>query len=339
MLYPLVAALFDKPVFKHMLIALFQIVLLQFIGVFLTIIDFPSFPIEKHYSLNIIICFYTIGMASALVYLIHSENRAVKNLEIERSKELEKALKRVEIASAVITKQADDLARINDAKNKFFSIIAHELKSPYNTVLGFSEILKNKSINDPEYYLYAKNLYDTALGNFNLLENLLEWSRSQMDHIQYKPTCIRLNDLILKTMNLIGASAEKKNISIENNVSNTILVNADRDLISFIIRNIITNAIKFTVPGGKVIVSAKSKEKFVEVSVADNGIGIPESLAKKLFTIENKESRKGTLSETGTGLGLILCKEFVELHGGRIWVESQEKKGSTFFFTLPECSV
>ncbi len=338
MLYPLVAALFDKPVFKHMLLGLLQILLIQFIGGYLSKIGFPSFPFENHDILNIIVCVYTIGMASLIVYLIFNENRIVKTQEIERSKQLQLALEKVEISNELIKKQADDLFKLNDSKNKFFSIIAHDLKSPYNTVIGFSEILKDKSINDPEYYKYAKNLYDTALDNYSLLENLLEWARTQMDHIQFRPSEFAINEVIYKTINLVGVSAEKKNVVIKNEISNSIIVSADRTLVSIIIRNILTNAIKFTRPGGFVTIGYVNRGRLAEFFIKDNGIGIPEEMVKYLFKLEYIQSRKGTSSETGTGLGLILCKDFVEMHGGEIWVKSKENEGSTFYFTLPKAN-
>jgi signal transduction histidine kinase len=335
MLYPLVAALFDKSIFKHMIIALLQIFLIQLIGGAIADSGFPSFPIEKQDKLNFIITLYTIGMTSVIVYLIHSENRNVKIREINRSKELEKVLNEVEASREMISKQAIELKALNDSKDKFFSIVTHDLKSPYNTLLGFSAMLKESLSKDSDSWEYAKNLYDAALNNYNLLENLLEWSRSQRGSIQFNPTDFMLNEVIFKTINLVSTYAEKKNISIAERISNNLMINADRNLVNIIIRNILTNAIKYTYPGGEIIIEAKQVEKFAEISISDNGIGIPEIILNDLFTIDNKSSRTGTDQESGTGLGLILCKEFVELHGCRIWVESEVKKGSTFYFTLP----
>ena len=334
-IYPIIAALFDKPIFKHMFFGLFQIFMIQFTGAVLTKINLMSFP-ESHLGiLTIIVCVYTLGIGSLIVHLVYSENKVVKTLEIERSKQLQKALKELELSNTMINDQTIELQKLNDSKNKLFSIIAHDLKSPYNVILGFSEILKEKSINDPEYYEYAKNLYDTAIDNYSLLENLLEWSRTQMDHIQYKPSVFPLNDVIYKTLNLLGVSAEKKNIAIKNEVSNSLSLFADRTLVSIIVRNIITNAIKFTRSGGSIIIGAEIKKREAEVFIKDNGIGMPEETLKDLFKIEYIQSRKGTSAEAGTGLGLILCKEFIEMHNGEIRAESKEKVGTTFYFTLP----
>ncbi len=335
MSYPVVAALFDKPVFKHMAVAFSQIIALQLIGEILYRIGFPAFPHNEQDILNIIVCIYSIVMISLLVYLVYNENKSVKEKEIERSKELEKILHKLEENNSVIRQQADDLAKLNNAKNKFFSIIAHDLKSPYNIVLNFSAILKEKSINDPDYNIYARSLYDTALHNYNLLENLLEWSRAQMDGIKVRHTIFSINEIIFKTINLVGVSAEKKRLEIINRVDNSLTIRADRDLMNVIIRNIITNAIKFTIPGGKIIISGRKMGSLAEIIIEDNGIGMPEAVRENLFRIDYIESRKGTGDEKGTGLGLILCKDFIELQGGTISVESEENKGSSFIFTVP----
>jgi len=335
MLYPLIAALFDKSIIKHALIALVQILLVQLLSGVFTDAGFPVFPAEKQDTMIFLITIYTIVMASAIIYLIYSENRNVKNLEIKRSEELEAALREVETNREMISRQAAELKTLNDSKDKFFSIITHDLKAPYNTLLGFSEMLKDNLDKGSKNWEYANNLHESALNNYNLVENLIEWSRSQRGRIPYNPTNFVLNEVVFKTVNLISLNAEKKDISIHDYVGNDLKVHADRNLVNIIIRNILTNAIKYSYPEGEIIISAKASEKFAEISISDNGIGIPEGILKTLFSIENKNSRTGTDHETGTGLGLILCKEFIDLHGCSIWAESEVKKGSVFHFTLP----
>jgi len=335
MLYPLIAALFNRSIFKHMTISILQIALMQFAGAFIIKSGLSTFPQGREDLLNFIICVYNTAMASAIVYLFFKENRKVKDRAIKRSKELEKALNEVNKSREMISRQAMELKELNDTKDKLFSIIAHDLKSPYNTLLGFSEMLKESLENDTKSYEYAQNLYDAALNNYALLENLLEWSRTQMKRIKFSPVEFPLADIVASNIALIGLNAEKKKITIDNKAGNSILVRADKNLVNIIFRNLITNAVKYTYPGGKITIGAVSHDDLAEISIADTGMGIPEKILKNLFLIENKESRAGTLYETGTGLGLILCKEFIDLHGCTIWVESEVKKGSVFRFTLP----
>jgi len=335
MVYPLVAALFDRPVFGNMFIAILQIFLIQVIAS-LMFDPFNYSPLVRSMNLlNIIVCIYTIIIASIIVYLLYSENHAVKVLEIERSKMLEEALEEIRTSRDMIQNQANDLKRLNNSKDKFFSIIAHDLKSPFNVVLGFSQILKDKDRHDPETRMYAKQIYDAALNNYNLLENLLEWSRSQLNHIKFEPEVFLIDEAIQQTLTLVTISAEKKGITINNKADNRLKIHADRNLVNTIIRNVVTNAIKYTKPGGTVTIMSEVYKGHAKVAVADDGIGMNETTLKDLFSIEKKYSRRGTSSEKGTGLGLILCKDFVEMHGGTIWVESKENGGSTFHFTLP----
>lgn len=278
-------------------------------------------------------------MSSAIVYLTVAENKNVKEHEIERSKELEKVLDEVRASREMISQQATELKELNNTKDKLFSIIAHDLKSPSGSLLGFSEMLKENLEHNTKNYEYAQNLYDAALNNYTLLENLLEWSRAQMNRIKFSPSTFTLGEVVNTNIAILSLNTEKKKIIIDNKVDNSLMVCADKNLVNVILRNIITNAVKFSFPGGKITVEAIPLEKLVEISVADTGIGIPDGILKTLFLIGNKQSRVGTNDETGTGLGLILCKEFVELHGGSIWVESEVKKGSVFHFTLPLATI
>jgi signal transduction histidine kinase len=335
MLYPLVAALFDMKVFKHLAIAYIQIIGIQLIGSFLFKINFPAFPEHNNEILNVIICLYTFGIGSILIYLLYSENIIVKNSEIKRAKKLEKLLKEVESQRLLIKEQASELQKINDTKNKFFSIIAHDLKSPYNAVLGLSQVLKDKSVHDPVYNKYAHSLHETALNTFNLLENLLEWSRAQLDHILFEPEPLYLNQIINHVIVLLESTMSRKKITTENQIDNNLIVHADKNLLHSIIRNLLTNAVKFSHPEGKIEVSCKLQTRQVEIAIKDYGIGMSNKMVHELFRIEKKLSRNGTSNEKGTGLGLFLCQEFIELHNGKIWIESIENKGTTCYFTIP----
>ncbi len=229
------------------------------------------------------------------------------------------------------------LKESNKTKDKFFSIISHDLKSPFNSMLGFSKMLDEKFEKyDTEKKKKFINIINQGLQDtYKLLENLLTWSRSQRGSIDFKPEKLNLHLLAKETSGLLHQSTENKSIKLKNKIADNIYVDADKDMLSTIIRNLISNAIKFTQKGGDISINAKNKQQFIEISVKDNGIGISKEIQSKLFDIGENTSTQGTENETGTGLGLILCKEFVEKHGGKIWIKSEEEKGSEFVFIIP----
>ncbi len=230
-----------------------------------------------------------------------------------------------------------ELNELNASKDKFFSIIAHDLKNPFNTIIGFSDMLKEAVLtNDPAVISqYASMINVSSVQTFRLLENLLEWASSQRGKISFVPVNLNLRDLIQEEFILLGDLAGGKNIELENHVVDDIVVKADINMLRTILRNLITNAIKFTHKNGKVKVDAVYDRHNLEVSVIDNGIGMSEDLMAKLFRIDANISSRGTEDEKGTGLGLFLCKEFVGKHGGKIWAESVKGRGSSFKFLLP----
>ena len=242
-------------------------------------------------------------------------------------------------ARQALTESELQLKELNATKDKFFSIIAHDLKSPFSSILGLSELLFT---NFDKYDAQKKKRFiglikEATENTYKLLENLLLWSRSQRGIIDFKPTKRNLHLLTGETVNLLSQSTKNKSIVLINQIPEDIYVVADRDMLLTILRNLISNAIKFTHKNGMVIVSVEKtiKQKFIEISVTDTGIGISEDTIGDLFQLDKNVSTSGTEKETGTGLGLILCKEFVEKHGGEIWIESKVGKGSKFIFTLP----
>jgi PAS domain S-box-containing protein len=240
-------------------------------------------------------------------------------------------------SSDEIAKYAEELKQLNTTKDKFFSIIAHDLKNPFITLLGFSDLLLSDfaEISDDEKIYYITEMKKSAEASHSLLQNLLQWSRSQTGRIEFNPQNINLQNLVYLNSELIRASAEKKHIEVLYDIPQDIFVFADEEMLKTIIRNLLTNALKFTDNGGKIGVAASLKENHVEFCVSDTGIGMDEPAKNSLFRLDSSHSTAGTENETGTGLGLILCKEFIEKHGCKIWVESELKKGSEFFFTLP----
>ncbi len=235
-----------------------------------------------------------------------------------------------------IQEQNDALKELNATKDRFFSIIAHDLKSPFIAILGFSDYLANNiEICSPhEIKLFANNIHVSATQTYKLLENLLDWSKIQRGLVKPDLQIHNLANMISEMQLLNAENAKSKSITLQNNVKNDINIQCDVDMTKTILRNLISNAIKFTNENGVVTIDANSKEQFVEIRIQDNGIGIPAETIPHLFSIEKNTSTKGTANEIGTGLGLILCKELVENQGGEIWIESTEGEGSNFYFTV-----
>lgn len=229
------------------------------------------------------------------------------------------------------------LAEANEAKNKFFSIIAHDTKNAIIALLSATNLL-SKSINDlsQEKILMISSTMHTYVNNlYNLLDNLLNWARSQSGKIAFNPQKINIKKLINRNIDLLQENAKQKEIKISCLVNPVITAYGDRNMVDIIIRNLVSNAIKYTMKFGEVTISAVTSDNFVEIAVSDTGIGIKEENMEKLFRIDNQYKKEGTAGEFGTGLGLILCCEFVEKNNGHIWVESEFGKGTTFRFTLP----
>lgn len=240
-------------------------------------------------------------------------------------------------AEQIIKENEIRLRELNATKDRFFSIIGHDLKSPFNSVVGLSNLIAEQ-IQKQDYEgieEYATIIQDSAQRAMNLLANLLEWSRAQTGKIEFNPEYIELVSVINEVLELSNDSAQQKSITIYKKLPHNILVFADKAMISTILRNLISNSIKFTKTGGEIIINVEQKEKQLIVSVTDNGIGIKKEDVDKLFRIDCSYSTIGTNRETGTGLGLLLCKDFIEMHGGKICIESEIGKGSIFNFSIP----
>ena len=241
-------------------------------------------------------------------------------------------------AEAELKIKNEELQKLNAEKDKFFSIVAHDLKSPFNTLLGYSALLAD---NVQEYTLVqiqqmANNMFSSAGNLFTLLENLLEWSRIKRGQASFKSVKCNLSEIINQNTELNKLQIEKKCLLITNSISSDTFVYADLQMLNGIIRNLVSNAIKFSHHGGSVMFKSQIiDEKTVEISICDEGIGIPDEMKEKLFVLGYQSSRKGTDGEPSTGLGLLLCKEYIEKHNGKLWVESEVGKGSEFHFTLP----
>lgn len=253
-------------------------------------------------------------------------------IDITERKQAEMAMKESE----------DRLQELNASKDKFFSIIGHDLKSPFNSIMGFSDLLITQ-IEEQDYEgisKYATIIQQSSQRAMDLLQNLLEWSRSQMGKIEFKPQLLDIYLLINEVTELLNDTAQQKSITIHREIHPNTNVLVDRLMVGTILRNLLSNAIKFTHPGGEIVISTRQEQDKYMITVTDNGIGMKQECIDKLFRIDTSYSTMGTQNEVGTGLGLILCKEFVDKHGGEIWVESHrgcqgEEHGSKFHFTVP----
>jgi len=236
-----------------------------------------------------------------------------------------------------LEKSEKELKQANAEKDKFFAIISHDLKSPFNGLLGLTEVLESKydSLPQEEVKHLLSLLRQTAKNSYSLLEDLLQWSRIQIESMEYKPEVFNMSTKTEKVIQTLDTSIKNKNINLENRINNDTFVFADEKSAEAVLRNLISNAIKFTNNGGNITLEAIEKDTEYIFSVCDNGIGMAKNTVDKLFSITEKISVPGTNNEMGTGLGLVLCKEFIEKNNGKIWVESEIDKGSTFYFTLP----
>lgn len=232
----------------------------------------------------------------------------------------------------------EKLIEINATKDKFFSIISHDLRNPFDGLQKVSEnLLKNfENYDNKKIVSLIEMINNASKQGSALLENLLEWSRLQIGSINFNPIEIKLFDLVEKCIKSISSFFENKQINFINNVSNTSRIIADEYMLETILRNLLTNAVKFTPESGTVIISINEHLEYTEFTIKDNGIGLSDQIYFKLFNLDKNCSMPGTAKEKGTGLGLILCKEFVEKHGGTIWAESKVKVGSEFKFTIPK---
>jgi signal transduction histidine kinase/ligand-binding sensor domain-containing protein len=260
---------------------------------------------------------------STVVFIFMSRVRQLKNQKI--------------LLAKLVSVKTAELFELNASKDKFFSIIAHDLKNPFSSIIGFSEILKEEiAAGDLESFEeHVEIINVSAVQTLRLLENLLEWANSQTGKIIFKPLPVNLSELFNEEFKLLNDMSIAKSIELKWSAPDDLIVVADKNMLKTILRNLISNALKFTHKNGKVDVKAKIDNSHLEISVSDTGIGMKRDTIDKLFRIDANLSTIGTEEEKGTGLGLILCKEFIEKHGGKIWVESELGKGSVFKFVIP----
>jgi PAS domain S-box-containing protein len=277
-----------------------------------------------------------------------NEKRIYQSTLIPIRNEEEKIHRIVGIIHDITTrKQAEDdvelknkqLIKLNAEKDKFFSIIAHDLRDPLSGFFVLADLMANnlKSLSMEEIHELSMNMRDSVIHISRLINNLFQWARVQQGSMPFSPEVMNLVGEVKECISTAIGSAKNKDIEINSDIPADLKVFADKNLLQTVIRNIVSNAIKFTPKGGIIHLSAKATpNRYIEISIRDTGIGMPKEMINNLFRIDVKINREGTEGEPTTGLGLLVCKEFIEMHGGKIWVDSEEGKGSTFYFQISQ---
>jgi two-component system sensor histidine kinase/response regulator len=274
------------------------------------------------------------AQSSGMSTVISATGNASQNHLMIRLQEIEEHNARLEKLVKQSTKKLSDVVATN---TKFISILAHDLRSPFTSILGALELLKTKldNNNGNDAVNYVDIAFNSAIKTLSLLDNLLAWTISQNEEKNFNPVRINLHELIADEIDNSNTSAIQKRLIMNHSIAPDLNVTADLQMVKTILRNLINNAIKYTNTGGQINISASGSKQFVEIAVRDTGIGISKEAQSALFKTNTFNSTAGTDSEQGAGLGLLLCKEFVEMHGGNIRIESEPGKGSIFKFTLP----
>jgi signal transduction histidine kinase len=283
------------------------------------VIPEKSFPFPNPVGIGVVV--FLLFQSLALSIRFASAFRDVE--ELTRSLE-----KRVE-------KRTEELSRANLVKDKLFSIISHDLRSPLNSLRGLLDLTNKEGITHEELQLLLPSIRHNLNGSLQLLDNLLNWASSQMKGVKIKTERFKLAPVVEENLSLYKTIAKNKNIKLINHINHQAEVFADANITKLIIRNLVSNGIKFTPSGGTVEISASLQGEELEICVADTGVGIPSDFKERIFQIDINRTTRGTDNEKGTGIGLLLVKEFVERNGGKLWVESEKNKGSKFKFTLP----
>jgi len=295
-------------------------------------------------GIAIIIIFILVGVLAIIYYRGNQTKKKAnvllkqKNDEIEeKNYVLSRLNEEITIQNEAINYQKEELEELNAIKDKLFSIISHEFRSPLNSLKGTLALLKVGALSDEELNAISKELTDKINSTSIFLDNLLNWAKSQMQGINPKPVNLDLWETADENIKLLKSMGDKKKVRIENNIPEKTMVTVDPNMLNLILRNLISNAIKFSMSGGSIIINSEIDGALIKISVSDSGIGMAEENIKMLFQVQSFTTR-GTANERGTGLGLYITKNFIESNGGTIWVESEEGRGSVFNFTVPRAS-
>ncbi len=281
---------------------------------------------------------YGVIIVFVIIIVVFARERKVKRVRILLEQKVQQRTLQIEKQKAEILEKNVELKQLNATKDKFFSILAHDLRNPFNSILGITNLMITDYNNYDKQRIihYLSSIKDVSEHAYELLQNLLFWARSQTGSIEFHPVVFDVANRINENIELAESQANKKNIQIRSTVNEGQTMTGDINMIDTVLRNLLTNAIKFTPQNGQVVISMKETDGYYDLSIKDTGIGIAAENISRIFKIDSKFSTKGTEKETGTGLGLSLCKEFIERHGGNIRVESEPGHGSTFFVALPK---
>ena len=266
-----------------------------------------------------------------------AELQEKNKLLLEKSENLNETNTLLEERQQEILEQTTKLQELNTSKDRLFSIIAHDLTSPFNTILGFSELFFTSydELDEEEKKEMAISIYDSSKSVYGLLDNLLNWARTQTDRVKYEPESLKIKEIVEDTIEVFKYRTERKKIRIDIFDNSLLMAYADKNMVMTILRNLISNAIKFTPQSGKIQVEINIKNEMLITSVTDNGVGIDKKVLKDLFDLSKSVSSEGTHGEKGSGIGLIITREFIRMNGGELSVKSEPGKGSTFSFSLP----
>lgn len=273
---------------------------------------------------------------NALLEYQSEELVKINSIMLENQKTIEAQSEELKVTAENLEMANVELVNINATKDKFFNIIAHDLRGPFNSFLGLTEVMAEElpNLTMDEIQAMIVSMRNSSSNLSRLLENLLQWARMQQGTFSIKREELELAPVIYESVAVLKETAMNKNIKVLVDIAEKLKVSSDYNVIQMVVRNLVSNAIKFTNNGGKVIVSAKYAENFVTVSIKDSGIGMNKKLIDNLFRLDVTTNRLGTNGEPSTGLGLIICKELIEKQGGKLWAESEEGKGSVFHFLL-----
>lgn len=326
---------------QHILFAISFSVACYFVVV-IVFRDYKYVLANINFSYYVINQFISIAFIFTGLFLIKKENSDYQkemlyaNWELNNTnQEIKKQRLQLEEKAALLEEQTLQLVELNAVKNRLFSVISHDLKAPIYGLRNLFKVMHENDLPAPEIKLYVPEILTDLNYTIGLMENLLQWAKSQMQGDTINQQLIDVSDLMNDVKHMLRLQAENKKIYVNTKADKPIYIYADKDMMNLVLLNLLSNAIKFTPQNGEVFISALVKDENVEVQVHDTGKGISSDNLKKLFG-NNYFTTKGTANESGTGLGLMLCKEFLNKNGGEIFVESEEGKGSTFSFTLPK---
>lgn len=292
---------------------------------------------QRHIIISTIVaCCLFILLVFSVLRSVRKQRMINRKLKQVNEESIEKN-KVIDEKNKLLIEQNQQLTKLNETKDKFFSVISHDLRGPFNALLGYLDLLNTEfgSISEEEKIIMLKAVHKSSTNTYNLLVNLLDWARTQRGLIVNESTELDMYEITDSSIDIVKQRADNKSQQLVNEIPSKIFVKADLNLISSVMLNLLNNAIKFSPRGGVIRISCETKNEFVTVHIHDQGIGIPKDQQMNLFDIGNATLRQGTENELGTGMGLVLVREFIQLMGGDIWVNSEEGKGSVFSFTLP----